>query len=46
MNPWQVVGDKGTTYWTVQHLLSFVSALLDVTLQCVGVKRLQELETT
>lgn len=39
-------GRGATAYWTVQHLLSFVPALLDVALQRIGVERLQELETT
>lgn len=38
--------ERAMTYWTVEHLLSFVPALLDMTLQRVGVEGLQELETT
>lgn len=32
------------TYGTVQHVLSLVAALLDVTLECTGVERLEKFE--
>ena len=34
------------TYWAVEDVLPVVLLLLDVVLECVGVKRLQELKAT
>lgn len=38
--------ERGSTYRTVEHVLTLVSALFDVPFQRGGVERLQELETT
>jgi len=39
-------GQVRDTYWTVQHVLTSISSLLDMILQCTRVQRLQQFKAT